>query len=169
MLAQQLFELAQLEYGVIKPNREVFSLSELTQDVVQKFELMASTHNIRFVVDIPDQLPQVNADVSMIDRVLTNLLDNALKHTPEMGTIIIVLRSADSEVNVILKDTGPGIPEALRATLFERPSALTHASTRKNSGGLGLMVVRRILQLHGRDIRLDEKSAGACFRFAVPR
>ncbi len=169
MLAQQLFELAQLEYGVIKPSREVFSLSELTHDVVQKFELMASTRNIRFVVDIPDQLPQVNADVSMIDRVLTNLLDNALKHTPEMGTIIIALRSAQDEIEVILKDTGPGIPEALRATLFERPSALAHASTRKNSGGLGLMVVRRILQLHGRDIRLDEKSAGACFRFAVPR
>lgn len=169
MLAQQLFELAQLEYGVIKPNCEAFSLSELTYDVVQKFELMASTRNIRFVVDIPDQLPQVNADVSMIDRVLTNLLDNALKYTPQAGTIEVTLRNAEREVEVSLKDSGPGIPEALRATLFERPSALSHASTRKNSGGLGLMVVRRILQLHGKDIRLDEKYPGACFRFSVPR
>jgi signal transduction histidine kinase len=169
MLAQQLFELAQLEYGVIKPNRENFSLSELTYDVMQKFELMASTRHIRFVVDMPEQLPQVYADVSMIDRVLTNLFDNAIKYTPEAGIIEVTLRSTDREVEVSLKDSGPGIPEHLRATLFERPSALTHASTRKNSGGLGLMVVRRILQLHERDIRLDEQASGACFRFSVPR
>jgi signal transduction histidine kinase len=111
----------------------------------------------------------VNADVSMIDRVLTNLFDNAIKHTPEAGTIEVTLRSADREVEVSLKDSGPGIPDNLRATLFERPSALTHASTRKNSGGLGLMVVRRILQLHERDIRLDDQTSGACFRFSIPR
>ena len=168
-LAQQLFELAQLEYGVIKPNCEVFSLPELTYDVLQKFELMIDAKKIRVESDINENLPQVHADISMMDRVLTNLLDNAIKHTPVAGTIAIGLCQTERAIEVCIKDSGPGISDAQRATLFERPSALSHASTGTNSGGLGLMVVRRILQLHQSDISLDEGSGGACFRFSVPR
>ncbi|QKJ84995.1 Sensor histidine kinase CssS [Paramixta manurensis] len=165
-LSQQLFELARLEYGVVKPRKELFSLYELIQDVFQKFELSAETRKQRLVADIQPGIPHVKADLSMMERVLTNLIDNAIKHTPEQGVITLRLWTEAQQVMVQVKDSGPGIPQELKADLFERPSILGHA--RRQNGGLGLMIVRRILQLHGSDIALIEEEPGACFRFGIP-
>lgn len=112
-------------------------------------------------------IPPVFADLSMIERVLTNLLDNAIRHTPPGGDIGVRLWRQDDRVMVQVSDSGPGIPQTLRADLFVRPSVLSGA--RRPSGGLGLMIVRRILQLHDSDIQLIEQAqSGACFRFAIP-
>ncbi|TQI79736.1 HAMP domain-containing protein [Serratia fonticola] len=165
-LAQELFELARLEYGVVKPQKEPFSLSELIQDVFQKFELAVEARQQRLRADIQPGIPLVNADLSMMERVLTNLLDNAIRHTPEGGEIEIRLWPQDSKVMVQVNDSGPGIPQELRSDLFIRPSILSNA--RRHAGGLGLMIVKRILQLHGSDIQLVEQPSGACFRFSVP-
>ncbi|MHA7847675.1 HAMP domain-containing sensor histidine kinase [Serratia sp. D1N4] len=166
-LAQELFELARLEYGVVKPQKEPFSLSELVQDVFQKFELAAEARQQQLRADIQPGIPLVNADLSMMERVLTNLLDNAIRHTPETGEITIRLWTQGNKVMVQVNDSGPGIPQELRADLFIRPSILNNA--RRHAGGLGLMIVKRILQLHDSDITLVEQAhAGACFRFSVP-
>jgi len=166
-LAQSLFELARLEYGVVKPLKEPFSVSELLQDVYQKFELSAHTHRIQLLADIQPGLPLVSADVSMIERVLTNLLDNAIRHTPDQGSINVRLWLTPEMLMVEVSDSGPGIPTALKEGLFIRPSIL-HAS-RRSEGGLGLMIVRQMLQLHGSDIRLvDIPARGASFRFGLP-
>ncbi|KFK95625.1 MULTISPECIES: HAMP domain-containing sensor histidine kinase [unclassified Serratia (in: enterobacteria)] len=166
-LAQELFELARLEYGVVKPQREPFALSELLQDVFQKFELAAEARQQQLHADIQPGIPLVNADLSMMERVLTNLLDNAIRHTPQAGEITIRLWTQGNKVMVQVHDSGPGIPQELRANLFIRPSILNHA--RRHAGGLGLMIVKRILQLHDSDITLVEQpQAGACFRFSVP-
>ncbi|CAM3736698.1 sensor histidine kinase [Rahnella victoriana] len=166
-LAQELFELARLEYGVVKPQKEPFSLSELVQDVFQKFELATETRGQKLLADITPGIPLVNADLGMIERVLTNLLDNAIRFTPEGGTIEIKLWPHEGQVMVQLKDSGPGIAPELKDNLFVRPSILS--TNKHRAGGLGLMIVRRILQLHGSDIRLIEQSKqGACFQFSVP-
>jgi len=165
-LAQALFELARLEYGVVKPRKEAFPLGDLVQDVYQKFELSLETRRQRLTVDMPTGMPLVNADVSMMERVLTNLIDNAIRHTPEGGVIELRLWQQQGQVMVQLNDSGPGIPQELKPDLFERPSILGNA--RRHVGGLGLMIVRRILQLHGSDIALLESDKGACFRFAIP-
>ncbi|MBU9843777.1 sensor histidine kinase [Rahnella ecdela] len=166
-LAQELFELARLEYGVVKPQKEPFSLSELVQDVFQKFELATETRGQTLLADITPGIPLVNADLGMIERVLTNLLDNAIRFTPEDGTIEIKLWTQAGQVMVQLKDSGPGIAPELKDNLFVRPSILS--TNKHRAGGLGLMIVRRILQLHGSDIRLIEQSKqGACFQFSVP-
>ncbi|NIC25073.1 HAMP domain-containing sensor histidine kinase [Serratia plymuthica] len=166
-LAQELFELARLEYGVVKPQKEPFSLGELVQDVFQKFELAAEARHQRLRADIAPGMPLVFADLSMIERVLTNLLDNAIRHTPQGGEIGVRLWQQEDKILVQVNDSGPGIPQALRADLFVRPSILNGA--RRHAGGLGLMIVRRILQLHGSDIQLVEQAQkGACFRFAIP-
>lgn len=104
----------------------------------------------------------------MIERVLTNLLDNAIRHTPEGGVIRLAARRAGPEIIVEVADSGPGIAGELRATLFERPSVLEPGAQSASRGGLGLMIVRRMLQLHGGDIRLLEAPAGACFQFTLP-
>lgn len=166
-LAQELFELARLEYGVVKPQKEPFSLSELVQDVFQKFELATETRGQKLLADITPGIPLVNADLGMIERVLTNLLDNALRHTPEHGLIEIEMMQQAGKVQVQVNDSGPGIAAELREDLFVRPSLLN--ARKHRAGGLGLMIVRRILQLHDSDIKLvDRPQRGACFQFFVP-
>jgi len=169
-LAQELFELARLEYGVVKPELERFALSDLVQDVFQKFELAAEARGLRLVADIASGLPAVTADLAMIERVLVNLLDNAVRSTPAGGEIQVQLRPHAAGVQVTVSDTGPGIPAALQALLFERP-AFTGLGTPPGGrrGGLGLMIVHRILQLHGSRIELVQPAPprGAVFRFAL--
>lgn len=163
-LAQELFELARLEYGVVKPDREQFSLSDLVQDVFQKFELAAEARRQRLVPDIAPDLPVVSADFGMIERVMTNLLDNAIRHTPVGGEIQVRLRRHGDGVVVQVSDSGPGIPDVLQKHLFARPSFKT--GRRESTGGLGLVIVQRILQLHGSDIRLlPQDDRGAVFQF----
>ncbi len=164
-LAQALFELARLEYGVVKPEKERFALADLVQDVFQKFELAAEARRQKLVPRIDPGLPAVHADLGMIERVLTNLLDNAIRHTPEGGEIAVRLRQGEGGVQIEVSDTGPGIPQELQPLIFTRPA---FASGGERAGGLGLMIVRRILQLHGSDIRLlREPGRGAVFAFAL--
>ena len=119
-LAQELFELARLESGLVQPELDTFSLPELVQDVMQKFELAAEARGQRLSTDFPRDLPSVRADLGMIERVLTNLLDNAIRHSPPGTRIQVRLGSAGRAVAVRVSDTGPGIPAELRAGLFTR-------------------------------------------------
>lgn len=165
-LAQALFELARLEHGNVQPVLEQFSLVDLVQDVFQKFELQAEARQIRLQAGIPPRLPNVCADLGMIERVLTNLLDNAIRHTPAEGAIDIDLAFKDGKVEVRVSDTGPGIPAAQREGLFERPF---NASGAHRGGGLGLLIVQRMLQLHHSQIRLlDRPGTGTTFCFELP-
>ncbi|HEY2609062.1 HAMP domain-containing sensor histidine kinase [Paraburkholderia sp. RL18-103-BIB-C] len=165
-LAQSLFELARLEHGNVQPMLEPFSLVDLVQDVFQKFELPAEARHIRLRAGIPPRLPNVCADLGMIERVLTNLLDNAIRHTPAEGAIDVDLAYQDGKVAVTVSDTGPGIPPEQRAGLFERPF---NPSGPHRGGGLGLLIVQRMLQLHHSQIRLvDRAGAGTTFCFELP-
>jgi signal transduction histidine kinase len=167
-LAQELFELAKLECEVTKPVKEAFALPELVNDVLQKFELAARQKSVALRVHVPGDLPPVRADLGMIERVLTNLLDNALRHTPAGGSVRLVLHAAGGQVHVRVADTGSGIPDSLRPQLFERSSPLRNGSGR-TSGGLGLLIVQRILSLHDSSIRLEPVAGpGAAFSFALP-
>ncbi|NDO79831.1 two-component sensor histidine kinase [Citrobacter sp. NCU1] len=167
-LSQQLFELARLEHGGIKPQLERFAIGELIQDVAQKFDLSIETRQLHLQVDMPLSLPLINADVSMIERVVTNLLDNAVRHTPQGGTIRLKVWQENAQLQVEVADSGPGVEEEMREQLFQRPSALSQKASREARGGLGLLIVRRMLELHGGGIRLMDAAPGACFRFFVP-
>jgi signal transduction histidine kinase len=169
LLAQELFELAKLECEEVRPNWERFSLWELAQDVVRKFELAAQGKGVRTVLDIADDIPPVYADIGMIERVLTNLIDNALRHTPEGGEIRMELRrglKARVEVRVI--DTGSGIAEEYLPELFERHAPFRENRRKTHGAGLGLLIVRRILQLHGSPIEaMNGPERGAVFAFSL--
>ncbi|OZI59588.1 sensor histidine kinase [Bordetella genomosp. 11] len=166
-LAQSLFELARLESGLIQPDKEVFALPDLVQDVFQKFELAAEARGLHLSAGFDRDLPPVEADIGMIDRVLTNLLDNAIRHSPSGGTVDVRMSADRGAAIVTVGDDGPGIPEPLRENLFTRASVWR--SDRAESGGLGLLAVHRILALHGGDIRLVPRSGrGAVFEFRLP-
>jgi signal transduction histidine kinase len=165
-LAQALFELARLEHGNVQPALEQFSLVDLVQDVFQKFELPAEARHIQLRANIPPRLPNVCADLGMIERVLTNLLDNAIRHTPAEGSIEVDLAHKEGKVSVTVSDTGPGIPPEQREGLFERPFSSGGAH---RGGGLGLLIVQRMLQLHHSQIRLlDTAGTGTTFCFELP-
>lgn len=165
-LAQALFELARLEHGAVQPECEVFSLSDLLQDVFQKCELQAEGRAMRLTARLPKPAPLVRADLGMIERVLTNLLDNAIRHAPAGGDVEVAVQADGGKVWVTVSDSGPGIAPELRDQLFRRPLALRGE---RRDGGLGLLIVHRILQLHGARIELlDVPGKGAVFRFALP-
>ena len=165
-LAQSLFELARLEHGSVEAVPEAFSLSDLIQDVFQKCELAAQARQVRLGASLPRDAAMVRADLGMIERVLTNLLDNAIRHTPQGGQVEVALRRDGAQVRVTVSDTGPGIAPALLDDLFRRPFS---PGPDGRNGGLGLLIVRRILQLHGSTIELHSvPDQGAVFSFALP-
>lgn len=166
-LAQSLLELVRLEHGFVQPVLEGFSLPDLVQDVFQKFELSAEARGISLSASLPAQVPAIMADLGLIERVLTNLLDNALRHTPVNGDVEVLLAVEADSVSVTVSDSGPGIDAELHEGLFLR--AFTIGGARRD-GGLGLRIVHRILQLHGRSIRLVERPGrGATFTFSLER
>lgn len=166
-LAQSLLELVRLEHGFVKPVIERFSPLDLLQDVLQKFELTAEAKHITLDARMTSSVPDVYADFGLIERVLTNLLDNALRHTPEQGRVTLELTPRDEQVDLTVSDTGPGIPPELRESLFLRPFTIGGA---RRDGGLGLRIVYQILQLHGVGIELLEvPGQGATFRFGLRR
>lgn len=168
-LAQELFELARLEYGGIRLEKERFQLTDLIQDVFQKFELAAQDKRVQLVADLPESLPSVEADVGMMERVLTNLLDNALRHSPEQGRVKVSVATSTGQVTVTVEDEGEGIAPERRNDLFNRPSVLSGQSPAQR-GGLGLLIVQKIVQLHDGVIEfIDQQDRqGAAFRIALP-
>jgi signal transduction histidine kinase len=135
------------------------------QDIFQKFELTAQARGIALIASLPPLVPTVFADLGLIERVLTNLLDNALRHTPVNGDIEVILAPKGDRVEVTVSDSGPGIDAELREGLFLR--AFTIGGARRD-GGLGLRIVHRILQLHGQAIGLvDLPRRGATFIFCL--
>jgi signal transduction histidine kinase len=165
-LAQSLLELVRLEHGFVQPVLERFSLTDLVQDIFQKFELTAEARQVELKASFAANVTTACADLGLIERVLTNLFDNALRHTPEGGEIELSLRAQGAFIEVTVSDTGPGIAAPLREGLFLRPFNIGGS---RRDGGLGLRIVHRILQLHGRDIQLiDVAGRGATFRFSLP-
>lgn len=169
-LISTLFYLAKLDSGQIALQLEQFRIEEVVQDVVQKFGLQASNKNIRLVAQVHDRRPFVCADLGLIERALSNLIDNALRHTPQDGTVQIQLQLIDGKVWVSVIDSGPGITEADLSHIFERFYRGNHAREDSSAGaGLGLAIVRRIMELHGEAVEAANMPAGgALMRFSLP-
>ena len=167
-LVQQLFELAQLECEETLPAAEIFSLSELLQDIAQKFALVAADKAVQLVTTAQPQELFVRGDIGMIERVITNLLDNAIRHTPAGGSVSLEAVRSSASVEVRVTDTGAGIAAEHLPGLFERGSPLRR-SAHRSGGGLGLRIAARILALHGTRISVaSEAGRGTTFRFALP-
>ena len=169
-LIGDLFELSKLDSASIKPTLETFSLAELLQDVTQEFELQAEQKGIDIVVNAQDGSSMVHADIGLMQRVLENLLRNAVRYTPQGGTISISLDRKPGCVAVAVADTGCGIAEHELDRIFDRFYRSEQGEEeRTNSAGLGLAIVKRILDLHGSRITVDSiVNQGTRFEFDVP-
>lgn len=167
-LAQELFELAKLECDDASLNPEPFNLAELLQDVAQKYRLQAEQRGLTLQAELRPALPAVVADIGLIERLLTNLIDNALRHTPTGGTVRLDAWPADGRVAVSVADTGIGISPEYLPTLCDWDSPLARRA-RADGGGFGLIVVGKIAQLHGSRLYVDSTlGVGSEFRFDLP-
>jgi signal transduction histidine kinase len=170
-LVQELFELAKLDSQEAKLQREPFNLSELVQDVTQKFQLKAKERNITINTNIGKELPFVVADIELIERVLENLIENGLRHTPRGGSISVVLTPDRQDILIEVSDTGNGISQDELPYIFDRFYQLD--KSRKSSpglAGLGLAICKRVLELHGLSINVDSiLGTGTTFKFNLPR
>lgn len=168
-LSDELFQLAKLECDEVQANAEPFPLADLIQDVVQKFELMAKNRGINLLANVQPGAEQVNADIGLIERVLVNLLDNALRHTQQGGAVHIQADRNGTRVSVRVTDTGEGIAPEILPRLFDRDYLAARRDPTRPWGGLGLAIARRILRLHDTDIQVESRQGqGAVFTFHLP-
>lgn len=168
-LIAQLFEYSKLEARQVQPLKEPFFIGELAQDVFQKYQILAKQKGIRLSLDQPQKLPLVFADLALVERVVQNLMDNAIKFTPAGGEVKIALRETEKSVEVRIADTGPGIAESEQSAIFERYRKASPISHQTGGAGLGLAIVKKILELHDASIRVQSRlNEGTAFMFQLP-
>ncbi len=169
-LVEELFELSKLEAKEKTPKPEAFSIAELIQDIQQKNQVIAKKKNINLKIEFENDLPFVFADIGMMERVLQNLLDNAMKFTSEQGTISIKLKLHNKFVKVQITDSGRGIASHDLPNIFDRYHKEKRIEQNTNKGlGLGLAIVKKMLEAHNIKIAVESNlGEGTSFSFEVP-
>ena len=166
-LVDDLFELSKLESGQLEPKLEPISLKELIYDISAKYKLMAEDKGIQINYNLPDKLPLIYADIGMIERVLQNLIDNAMRHTYRNGTIELGIEQRKKTVDVWVADSGVGIKENELPYIFDRYR--TTSNSAEGGTGLGLAIVKKIIDLHKSSITVESKiEQGTRFSFGLP-
>lgn len=167
-LIAQLFEYSKLEANQIEPQKEPFLIADLANDVYRNYKLLADRRKIDLQLKMAEGVPLVFADISMVERAIQNLLDNALKFTPEGGTVTLEVLGGEEVVEINIKDTGPGIKKEQQALIFERYRQIKTGKD-KEGAGLGLAIVRKIIELHNASIRVFSRpDEGTIFSFTLP-
>jgi signal transduction histidine kinase len=171
-LIDDLFELSQIDSGLLKLNTEPASLADLISDTLEALSAPAAQRRLKLRGEVDDTIPDVVMDTRRMQRVLYNLVQNALRHTPADGTIVIRAQDAGPEVEVSVIDSGEGIESEELPRIFERfYRGSNKARTRDDGGsGLGLSIARGIVELHGGRIWASSRiGQGAVFTFALPK
>lgn len=168
-LVTELFELSKLDARQMEPEREPFSIAELAQDTTLKFQPRAEEASVKLNVDVPRDLPLVYGDIGMIDRAMSNLIENALRYTQPGGEVTIRVSPEQDGIGVSVSDTGDGIPAEDLPYIFDRFYRVEKSRTRAEGGtGLGLAIAKRIIELH--DSTISVQSAirrGTTFSFSL--
>ena len=169
-LTANLFELAKLDTGQVRIVIEPFVLEDLVQDVAQQFELAAANKQVGLETVFPAQLPLVAADIGLIERVLKNLIENALRYTPPHGRIKITLLPHTDHVEVRVSDTGHGIAQQDLPRVFDRfYRGEKNREDYSGNAGLGLAIAKRVLELHNCSIAVTSTpGVETTFTFTLP-
>jgi signal transduction histidine kinase len=170
-LISDLFELSKLDAREIKPRPEPFSIAELAQDVVMKLKPSAEKKKIDLRVEANGVIPMVYGDIGLIERALTNIIDNAVRYTPSSGRVTVQVKKADEKAEVEIEDTGPGVEEEELNHLFDRFYRLEKSRNRSDGGsGLGLAIAKKVLDIQQIALTVESKvGEGTRFRFLVNR
>ena len=180
-LVSDLLELSRLELGEVELKRSPHHLNTFHEPILDVFEPLLEESGLVLKWEIPDELPEVNVDQQLFMQIFVNLIDNAIKYTPDGGTITVSAETDTSnvfdglnitveEIIVQVKDTGIGIPMESQSRVFERFYRVDKGRAQEMGGtGLGLAIVKHIVLRHNGRIWLDSVlGQGSVFHFAVP-
>jgi signal transduction histidine kinase len=169
-LIGDLFELSKLDAGSVTPSVESFSLPELVQDTAQEFSIESERKHIALHVEVGETAAITMGDIGLIQRVLENLVRNAIQFTPEGGEVTISISERPGSIAVAVSDSGPGIAAEDVSRIFDRFYRVRDGEeARSDSSGLGLAIVKRILDLHNSRIEVISKlNSGTKFEFELP-
>ncbi len=168
-MIEELIKITRENTGKLQINPVKTDLISLAEEVINTLQPKLAEKKQYIVKDIPHDLPPVYSDPKLIRQVLINLLDNAIKYSPE-GTPITVsmLHKTSQKVEVSIIDLGPGIPDSQKERIFEENYRLPRDG-KKDGFGIGLSFCRRIIHAHYGQIWVDDNgSQGSCFRFTLP-
>jgi two-component system sensor histidine kinase VicK len=169
-LVTDLLQLSRLDSRQSVLAKEPTSISEVLEDVADRFSFQSKQKGIKIVVAPDSDLPKSRIDRDQIDQVLDNLMSNAIKYTPDGGKIFIGASLNGKELEVRIRDTGIGIPKKDLDRIFERFYRVDKARSRSMGGtGLGLSIAREIIKAHGGAIWLEsEVNSGTTVIFTLP-
>ncbi|MEV4205414.1 ATP-binding protein [Nocardia salmonicida] len=166
LLVSELLDLSSIEAGAFTLDREILPLTPLLAEVIAEAEVMTAAlgRGVRFTTSIEPACATVFADRARLHQVLFNLLDNAARHGPSGGEVRVSASTGPEGTVLEIQDDGPGIPEAERATVFDR---FTRGGRTDGGGtGLGLAIARWVIDLHGGSIAVADP--GSRMRVVLP-
>jgi signal transduction histidine kinase len=167
-LVEDMLLLARGEEGRLPVRPEPLALAEVIGDLAELYRPTCEERRVVLSVLERDDPGALATDPQLLQRAVSNLLDNALRHTPEGGRIELAVARAGDRARIAVSDSGAGVPEPERARIFERFVQLD-PSRRGGGAGLGLPIARMIARLLGGDLRVDRSIfGGACFVLDVP-
>jgi signal transduction histidine kinase len=170
-LVADLFELAKLDAMHEPMERERLPVGELVQDIAQKYSLPATDQGVSIQAELEGELCWISADVGLIERALENLLDNALRYTPQGGRIDITMEPRDEWLRIEVRDTGTGISASELPLIFDRfhRSQAPAGEDAERGAGLGLAIAKRAVELHGGKLWCESRvGEGTSFCFELP-
>jgi signal transduction histidine kinase len=169
VLIDDLFELSRLEAGDISWSLEQVPLRELVGETVEAMRVQADAKGVAVMAEVPDAIAPARANPEKLQRVLFNLIQNAIRHTPADGSVVVRAESVATGIEVEVADTGDGIAPEDRERVFTAfYRAGTDAARTSAGAGLGLAVSRAIVEAHGGRIWLADTAAGTRVRFSLP-
>jgi two-component system, OmpR family, sensor histidine kinase ResE len=170
-LVNELLDLARMEAGHLQLTLEEINISSFINRIIHKFQGLAKDNEIQLFAEIENGITSISFDPDRIEQVLTNLIDNAIRHTPKGGTVKLSVTSEDKGIMIRVKDSGSGIPEEDLPFVFERFYKADKARTRGRAGtGLGLAIAKNIIDAHHGHISAQSKlGQGTTFSFLLPR
>jgi len=169
-LTNSVLDLSKMEAGMMTYTFQPTHLSSLIHQAVTELTPLRESKQIELKMEVDESLPQLKVDRERMLQVLRNLIGNALKFTPQGGTIALSSRRIDGFIQVSVTDTGPGIPEEKLETIFEKfhQGNLLKGTLIKGTG-LGLSLVRHIIQAHGGKVWAENRPGqGSLFAFVLP-
>ena len=169
-LTSGILDLKNFDNNSLILKQSIFDINETIRNTAQTFEVIASQRNVRISLDIADTPLKVYADSEKIKQVVYNLLDNAIKFSPENSTIFITtLLRSDKKVTISVKDSGVGIAVSEQKHIWDRfYKADTSRGKDKSGTGLGLSIVKEIIKAHNETIQLESKEGNGCnFTFTL--
>jgi signal transduction histidine kinase len=169
-LVEQLLDLSKLQSGEVPLHREEVPVAPLVSQVVSEIEVARPSADVTIERTIDADLPALEADAARVHQVLFNLVDNAVRFTPPGGEVTIAAHRVNGHVEIVVADTGTGIPEEALPRLFERFYRVDTARSREDGGtGIGLAIARSIVEAHGGHIRAESQvGRGSVFTFDLP-